>query len=168
MVSKEFYEKKVREIMKSVDTKEIPIIAVDASIENVLKMLRAKSHVWVVDSLENKRPLGIITEKDFLTVVSPMPRRTWVTGVTIFKTIQQRELETAEDLMTRNPIGCKPDDTVEKALDLIRDHGINRLAVVESKRLVGEITLDSILEWYSSCSLLSPRATQQKTEESER
>ncbi len=154
MVTKEFYEKKVKEIMKNVETKEVPIIAVDASIDDVLKMLRTKSHVWVVNNLDDMKLLGVITDKDFLRVISPIPRSTWVTGVTIFKTIQQRELKTAENLMTRNPISCKPEDTVEKALDLIRDHGINRLAVVESKKLVGEITLDAILGWYSSCLLL--------------
>ncbi|MDY6985725.1 MAG: CBS domain-containing protein [Candidatus Thermoplasmatota archaeon] len=154
MVPKEFYEKKVKEIMKSVETKEVPIIVVDASIDDVLKMLRTKNHVWIVNNQDDKKLLGIITDKDFLTVISPIPRRTWVTGVTVFKTIQQRELKTAENLMTRNPISCKPEDEVEKALDLMGDHGINRLAVVESKKLVGEIALNTILEWYSSCSLL--------------
>lgn len=154
MVTKEFYEKKVKEIMKSAETKEVPIIAVDASIDDVLKMLRTKSHVWVVNNLDDMKLLGVITDKDFLRVISPIPRSTWVTGVTIFKTIQQRELKTADNLMTRSPISCKPEDTVEKALDLMRDHGINRLAVVESKKLVGEVTLDAILGWYSSCLLL--------------
>lgn len=154
MVTKEFYEKKVKEIMKNAETKEVPIIAVDASIDDVLKMLRTKSHVWVVNNLDDMKLLGVITDKDFLRVISPIPRSTWVTGVTIFKTIQQRELKTADNLMTRSPISCKPEDTVEKALDLMRDHGINRLAVVESKKLVGEVTLDAILGWYSSCLLL--------------
>jgi len=154
MVPKEFYEKAVKEIMKSVETKEVPILAIDDSMDDVLKMLRIKNHVWIVNNPEDRKLLGIITDKDFLSVISPIPRRTWVTGVTIFKTIQQRELETAEDIMTRNPLSCKPEDTVEKALDIIRDHGINRLAVVESKKLVGEIALNTILEWYSSCLLL--------------
>jgi CBS domain-containing protein len=158
MVSKEFYEKPVKDIMKSVETKEVPILAIDASMDDVLKMLRTKSHVWVVNNLEDRKLLGIITEKDFLSVISPIPRKTWVTGVTIFKTIQQKELETAEDIMTRNPLSCKPEDTIEKALDIIRDHGINRLAVVDSKKLVGEITLDVILGWYSSYLLMHVQA----------
>jgi CBS domain-containing protein len=154
MVPREFYEKKIGEVMKGIGTKEVPVIEKSASIEDVLKMLRTKAHTWVVDSISDMKVVGVITEKDFLTVISPMPKKTWVTGVTIFKTIQQRELETAEDLMTKNPMYCKPDDTVDKALDIMRDHSVNRLAVVESKKLVGEITLNSLLEWYTACSLL--------------
>lgn len=154
MIDTEFYGINVKEIMKSVEKKEIPIVSADAPVDYVLKMLRNNGHAWVVDTLENRKLLGIITEKDFLNIISPLPRKTWITGITIFKTIQRRELKNASDLMTRNPLFCGPDDTIENALDLIRDHDVRKLAVIDQKKLVGEIDLSAIIVWYTSCSLI--------------
>ena len=154
MELRDFYEQKEKEVMKKVERKEVPILVKSASIPDVLKILHNKEHTWIVDNIEDKTLVGVITEKDFFDIISPLPRKTWVTGVIRLKTIHHTEFESAEDLMRRNPISCSPEDIIEKVLDLMRDHRIKRLAVVESKKLIGEVTLSSIIRWYGACSLL--------------
>ncbi|MBR1553602.1 MAG: CBS domain-containing protein [Schwartzia sp.] len=44
------------------------------------------------------------------------------------------------DRMTRNPISIKPDDKVDTAAALLKEHKIRRLPVVENGKLVGIIT----------------------------
>jgi CBS domain-containing protein len=62
----------------------------------------------------------------------------------------ERELEQAvavdvEDAMSRDPITCGPDDTVETIATLMHDHDISRVAVVEDDRLVGIVARGDIL-----------------------
>ena len=44
------------------------------------------------------------------------------------------------DRMTRNPISIKPDDKVDTAAALLKEHKIRRLPVVENGKLVGIVT----------------------------
>lgn len=44
------------------------------------------------------------------------------------------------DRMTRNPISIKPDDKVDAAAALLKEHKIRRLPVVENGKLVGIVT----------------------------
>ena len=157
MEIQDFYEQTIKEVMKKVEKKEVPILGKNDSIPDVLKMLHNREHTWIVDDGENKKLVGVITEKDFFEIISPLPRKTWVTGVIRLRNIHHTEFKNAGDMMTRNPVSCSPEDDVEKALDLMRDHRIKRLAIVESKELIGEVTLSAIIRWYSSCSLLGKR-----------
>lgn len=51
-----------------------------------------------------------------------------------------------EDAMTRNVKDVSPDDTVERAAELMSRHGINRLPVVDDDgRLVGIVTREDIV-----------------------
>jgi len=52
-------------------------------------------------------------------------------------------MPTCSDVMTREPVYCEPGDPVTKAADLMRQHDVGSLPVVESRgsgRLVGIVT----------------------------
>jgi acetoin utilization protein AcuB len=50
------------------------------------------------------------------------------------------ESTTVADIMTPNPITIGPQNSVAKAIRLMRKHGIRRLPVVEDEKLVGIVT----------------------------
>ena len=50
------------------------------------------------------------------------------------------------DLMTSNPVTARPDDTVRDAANLLRGRSIGCLPVLESKKLLGIVTITDLLE----------------------
>lgn len=81
--------------------------------------------VPVVDDLNSKKLVGIITDRDIaLTVVG-----------------ERKGLEIrVEEVMTRNPVTCRPDDSSQDAMDRMSQHQVRRIPVVDGKdRVVGII-----------------------------
>jgi CBS domain-containing protein len=80
--------------------------------------------VPVID--DKQRLLGIITDRDVALRVVAAERDPGGT--------------TVQDVMTRNPIACRPGDAMQRALDLMAQHQLRRLPVVgDDRRLVGII-----------------------------
>jgi CBS domain-containing protein len=55
----------------------------------------------------------------------------------------ERRMKRCKDVMTKNPIGCLPDDSVVKAAQLMKDKDIGSVLVVEdeeTRKLVGIVT----------------------------
>jgi CBS domain-containing protein len=49
-------------------------------------------------------------------------------------------MPTCKDVMTREPVYCAPDDPVSRVAELMREHDIGSLPVIEAGRLVGIVT----------------------------
>ena len=49
------------------------------------------------------------------------------------------------DVMTRDPVTCGPDDTLERAATLMHEHGVSRLPVLEGSRLAGIVARGDLL-----------------------
>jgi CBS domain-containing protein len=82
--------------------------------------------VPVVDSQSGKRLIGIVTDRDIVVKVLA----------------EDRNPETAvvRDAMTSNPIACRVDEDVDKALTAMAERQVRRMPVVdESGRLCGII-----------------------------
>jgi len=80
----------------------------------------------VVDGRESKKLIGIVTDRD-LTV------KVVADGLDSSTRI--------EEVMTREPIACHPDDDMEAVLDAMSDNQVRRIPVVDDKhRLVGIIS----------------------------
>jgi len=54
------------------------------------------------------------------------------------------------EIMTRNVISARPDDKIERASELMMEHAISQLPVVDGRRVVGTITEESIIRNLSS------------------
>ena len=138
----EFYEAKVRDLM-DIRIWDLPLIKKDASIPLVLSILDGKTHVWVVNDTKSKQLLGVITRHDILQILAP-PHNYY--GVSIPQKMQHRSLSgTAADIMTKNPITCRADETAAEALKKMIRHNIRRLAVVIDDTIESELTLRNLI-----------------------
>jgi len=142
----DFYELRVEQLM---DKKiwDIPLIEKDAPLVNVLSILDGKSHVWVVENKEEKKILGVITRHDVLNILLPPRAQYDVFSVPKFRhhDISGR----AENVMTRDPVTCKPDQKILEVLQKMIRHRVRRLPVVTSdSKITGEITLKHLIHKY--------------------
>ena len=95
---------KVAELMKQADVGSVP----------------------VVESVESRRLIGIITDRDIVVNVVAAGR--------------SPESATVEDAMTPNPVSCREEDDVEQALKLMKERQVRRMPIVDgASRLVGII-----------------------------
>jgi|ERR1022692_2064850 CBS domain-containing protein len=86
----------------------------------------------VVEDVLNRKLVGVVTDRDVcVRVVAPglYPAHTWV-----------------RDCMTPNPVCCHVEDNVETALQLMRDHRVRRLPIVdEHMQLRGMLSISDLI-----------------------
>ena len=151
MDERQFGDVRVGDVMAT----EMPIVEVSTALCKVARMLRRASHVWVVQERGSREVLGIVTEREFLELLSPMPDKEYATGMIRTKSLLHGDMSTADEFMTKPVVSCSPSTNVETALEILREKRIRRLAVIDDGRLVGEISLKGIIAAYyiSSCSM---------------
>jgi len=142
-----FYNIPVEEIMN----RNPPLVEKDASIHAVVKKVGMKRrHVWVVEEEDSRKIVGIITEKDLLEIISPLPKKCYAIGVISPRSLRHSEFEKAEDIMAKPVIKCHPKATMEEALHLMTEHRVRRLAVTENDEILGELSLTNVIHTYFS------------------
>lgn len=149
---KEFYDLKVRDLMDK-RVWDIPVVEKDADIYTVLSIVSGKNHVWVVDKKENMRLIGVITEHDLLSLLSPPSLHPYMFGKPDMRSLQFGLVSNAEDIMSKRPITCKADEKIYDVLMRMKKYRVRRLAVTDEKgRLMGEITLHHLIcKYYRAC-----------------
>jgi CBS domain-containing protein len=81
------------------------------------------------------RPIGIVTDRDLVVGVLARPER--VPTSTKLAEVMRRDLVVA-----------KEDDTVESVVAIMREHAIRRIPIVDRDgRLQGVLSLDDVLGW---------------------
>ncbi|MEO2151231.1 MAG: CBS domain-containing protein [Thermococcus sp.] len=140
-----FHSMKVRSIMPRPET--LPVVERDAEIINVLKLLRTRHHVWVVENRETMRLFGVIRYLDVIDVLLPPDVHRFKLGTTsrTMKSLLGGATR-AEDVAERNPLTIEQDATVLDALMKMRKYRVQVLAVVEDGCLVGEISLRILID----------------------
>lgn len=131
----------------------VPTVAPEATLEAVMAALEThhQRRVLVVDG--RQQVLGIITDGDLLRRVRRPQRPGWlqqlrslVTGERIVDAGQPDTNQTAAELMTAPVITVRVDATLHAALQLMLDHQIKRLPVVDEQgRLLGLLGRGSLL-----------------------
>ena len=123
----------IRTRMLVKDVMSSPVITVneDATVDKAAQLM-AKGHIGciLVTSKEGK-PLGIITESDFVTRV-------------LAKNIQPNKL-TAKEVMTSPLITIDPDETLSEAARKMSQLNVRRLGVMYKGNLVGIISSKDVL-----------------------
>ena len=138
----EFYEAKVRDFM-DIRIWDLPLIEKEAPIPLVLSILDGKTHVWVINNAEAKELQGVITRHDILQILAPPSN--YYRVFSFPKVYNHGIAGTAGDIMTKYPITCLADDTVNEALKKMIGHNIRRLAVVTENIIEGELTLRNLI-----------------------
>ena len=107
-----------------------PVYALpDDTVDKVAQLMKKEDigPVPVVDDEQNKRLVGIVTDRDLALKVVAEGRDPQTTKV--------------EEVMTRKLITCRPDDDVESAMKAMAQYQLRRIPVVDNDdRLVGIIS----------------------------
>ncbi len=115
----------VSDIMKN------QIISIDSSlsIQDAAKMMTDSKIGCVIVTEENK-PVGILTERDFVTKV----------------TVNERSFDTpAREIMSRPLTSISQKATVEELANLMKEKKIHKVPVVEGDKLVGIVTATDLI-----------------------
>ena len=144
MDERDFYRLLVKEIMEQ----NPPLVARDAPLHEVADVVNRRHHAWVVESKQDRKLRGIITQKDLLDIISPIPSKSYTTGTIRLKCLHHAELNKAEDFMSTPVTNCRPETTMEEALCLMVERRIRRLAVAENDEIIGELNLSIVISNY--------------------
>lgn len=113
-------------LVKDVMAHEIPLIYEDSTIEDAANLMMdcKVTHLPVASS--DKRLIGIVTAWDISKAVA-------------------LKCNTLEQIMTREVVVARPEETIEKAAEKMKEYNISSLPVVdENKHIKGLITTDQI------------------------
>ena len=141
----EFYGLKVKNMM---DKRfwDLPIVSKKDDIRHILRLLRHKSHVWVVENMKTRTICGVITEHDVLDLLQPRSPPTHMFGPLDMQRWNRRYMK--DIIMCGRLVVVHPEDTIEKALLKMKRHGFRRLPIVKDGKLIGEVTLHTLLNRY--------------------
>ena len=89
-----------------------------------------KSHVGCVIVTENTKPIGIVTERDFVTKVA-------ADGKPLFTEIYE--------VMSSPLITISPEETVWEAAEMMKEKVIHKLAVKKNEQIIGIVTATDIV-----------------------
>lgn len=145
-ILKQFHQIDVGTVMKS-KMWDMSFITPDTPVEEVIGILSSRKHIWVVNSLKSMKLMGLITERDMVDVIAPRkidPYQLTIGGHH-FKSMLFGGIEKAEDMMTTDLVTIPPNQTMGKALLKMKRHHLKRLPVVSKGRIVGELTMKSII-----------------------
>ncbi len=144
-----FYEKKIDEVMEK-RIWVIPIIERDAGIEHVIAQVSTKDHVWIVEDKNSRKLVGVITEKDFLDMLEHPKMLTYEPTSKMTRSLYHGTVDTAESIMTKKPVACNSESTVESTITTMIKYNIRRLAVTEDGDITGEISLKDLIGTFAS------------------
>ena len=122
---------KVRNILHSKGNK-IFFVTPDTIVYNALEMMYEKN-VSALLVMENDKPVGIFTERDYARKV-------------VLKGKFSRETLISE-IMTRDLLTISPDSTIEDAMQLMTDKFIRHLPVVEENKLIGVVSIGDVVKY---------------------
>ncbi len=100
----------------------------DQAVQEVAKALRDQNigSVPVVADLQSRRLQGVVTDRDLCCTVIADGKDPKTTKVS--------------ESMSRNPVACNPQDSLEECLKLMQQHKIRRVPIVdEQNRVIGII-----------------------------
>jgi CBS domain-containing protein len=121
----------VRDVLKA-KPRRLLTINPDATVAEAIHRL-VEHNIGSLPILEGDRLVGIFTERDVLRGVD--------------EDCEAFGNSRVGDVMTRDPIGCSPDDDVEQAMALMSDHAIGQLPVVEPDgTVVGVVSVGDIIK----------------------
>lgn len=100
----------------------------DDSIQNAARIMRDED-TGAVPVVENGRPVGIVTDRD----------------IVVRAVAENGQLNRpVREIVTSHVVSATPDMSTREASELMSEHQIRRLPVVEGERLVGIVSLGDL------------------------
>jgi CBS domain-containing protein len=133
-------------------------VSPDATVEEVVRVLKENELPGVPVVNEGGRCVGIVTEADLVIADEEgdlhIPHYIELMGGVVFleplrryeERLRKAVAARAQDMMTEDPVTVEATAPVREAARLIAEKGHNRLPVVEHGRLVGVVTRVDVLQ----------------------
>ena len=102
-------------------------VSPDDSIESAARIMRDED-TGAVPVVQDGRPVGMLTDRDIVIRVVAEGSRA----------------QSVREVVSGRVISVSPDATTREATDLMSEHQIRRLPVVENERLVGIVSLGDL------------------------
>jgi CBS domain-containing protein len=118
------YPMNIRDVM----TPNPSCVSPEDSIQNAARIMRDMD-TGAVPVVENGRPVGIVTDRDIV-----------VRGVAEDGQLNRP----VRDIVTGSVVCASPDMSTREAADLMSEHQVRRLPVVENERLVGIVSIGDL------------------------
>ena len=103
-------------------------VSPDESIQNAARIMRDLD-TGVVPVVENGRPVGLVTDRDIVV-------RAVAEDGQLSRPIRE--------IVTGSVISASPDMSTREAAELMSEHQVRRLPVVENERLVGIVSIGDL------------------------
>jgi len=116
--------------IRDVMVDKVITIAKDATLEEAVKLMN-EYEIGCLIVMENKKPVGIMTERDLLKRVLSKSKQLGKKKVT--------------EVMSENLVSVSPQIEIEEAARLMYEKKIKKLPVIEKGKLLGLVTLTDIL-----------------------
>ena len=120
----------VRQLLGS-KTPEIFAVSPDASVLDAIKLMAEKG-VGAVLAMQGARLCGIVSARDYARKVVLQGRSSSNTPV--------------RDIMTAKVVTVRPDDSVDHCMQVVTEHRIRHLPVVEGDAIVGVISIGDLVK----------------------
>ena len=102
-------------------------ISPDETIQNAARIMRDLD-TGVVPVVDNGRPVGMVTDRDI-----------------VVRAVAEGQLNCpVRDIVSRAVISATPEMSTREAADLMGEHQVRRLPVVENERLVGIVSIGDL------------------------
>jgi CBS domain-containing protein len=123
--------KKVRDILIGKGAAAVYSVAPGAMVIEALRLMAEKT-VGALLVLENGKPVGLFSERDYARKLALMDRSSRTTEV--------------RQVMTADLICVSPSDTMEYCMQLMTDKHIRHLPVLENNQLMGMISIGDLVK----------------------
>lgn len=116
-------------LVRDVMNKNVVVAEPEITVKEAAGIM-SQHHIGSLVILKDKKIIGIITERNILVAVAQG---------------KDAELTTVEEIMSKNVITIAPDKTIEEAVNLMVEHKVKKLPVVDDDKLIGIITASDII-----------------------
>jgi len=116
--------------VNQVMSKNVLTVEKSTSLQEAAQNMK-KSNVGCVIVTENNKPLGIVTERDFVTRIA-------VEGRPLFTEIFE--------VMSSPLITINPEETIWEASEMMKEKRIHKLPVKENEQIIGIVTTTDIVK----------------------
>ncbi|MGB7270742.1 MAG: CBS domain-containing protein [Albidovulum sp.] len=121
----------VHQILRAKPKARVITVLPGSSVADAARLLSERRIGAVIVSKDGAHPLGILSERD---IVRDIGRR----GEGCLS-------DTVEALMTRNIIGCGPDDSADDVLEKMTSGRFRHMPVLEDGKMVGIISIGDVV-----------------------
>lgn len=123
--------KNVREILQSKAIKQTYSVQPTTKVLEAMRLM-AEKEVGALVVLENKRLVGIVTERDYARKVVLMARSS--------------HTATVSEIMASDILTVNPDQSIDECMELFTEKRVRHLPVMDEGRLIGLISIGDVVK----------------------